>query len=251
MIILLVCSYNCLHSPMYLFLANLSLLEIMLTSMTPKMLAVTISQINTISFEDCITQSFFYFLFVTIEFLILAIMSFDYYVAICIPFRYPTIMRIQVCLKMIMDSWVGRLLYDLLPSIVTIKLPFCGPNVMDHFFCDTAPMLKLFCGDLHLVESSSPSELSSELSLLYPDPLCLHCVYHVRMPSAQGKWKAFSTCASHMIVVTMFYGVSIFLYAQPSKGNVLSFNKLGTILSTIVTPLLNTFIYTLRNQIVL
>ncbi|XP_007537915.1 olfactory receptor 6J1-like [Erinaceus europaeus] len=254
-IILLVWTCNHLHSPMYLFLANLSFLEIMLTSsVIPKMLAITISQVNTISFEGCIAQSFFYFLFGTIEFFILAIMSFDRYVAICIPLRYPTIMRTQVCLKMMITSWVGGLLYVLLPSIVTIKLPFCGPNVIDHFFCDSAPMLKLVCGDLHVVEMvhficSAVLLLSSLFSTLTPYIFIVFTI--ARIPSSQGQWKAFSTCASHMIVVTIFYGVSIFLYARPSKGNVLSFNKVGTVLNTIVTPLMNPFIYTLRNQVVI
>ena len=117
------------------------------------MLAITISQINTISFEGCITQSFFYFLFGTVEFFILAIMAFDRYVVISTPLRYLTVMRIQVCLKMIIASWVRGLLYNLLPSIATIKLSFCGANIMDHFFFgDTAPMLQLVCGDLQLVE---------------------------------------------------------------------------------------------------
>ncbi|KAF0875568.1 OR6M1 protein, partial [Crocuta crocuta] len=254
-IILLVWNCNQLQSPMYLFLANLSLLDIMLTSsVTPKMLAITISQVNTISFEGCVTQSFFYFLFGTIEFFILAIMSFDRYVAICIPLRYPTIMRTQVCLKMIMASWVGGLVYILLPSIVTIQLPFCGPNVIDHFFCDTVPMLKLVCGDLYMVEIIHfiCSAILLLISLFFTLTPYIFIVFTiVRMPSTQGQWKAFSTCASHMIVVTIFYGVSIFLYARPSKNNVLSFNKLGTILSTIVTPLLNPFIYTLRNKTVI
>lgn len=240
---------------MYLFLANLSLLDIMLTSsVTPKMLAITISQINTISFEGCVTQSFFYFLFGTIEFFILAIMSFDRYVATCIPLRYPTIMRTQVCLKMIMASWVGGLVYILLPSIVIIQLPFCGPNVIDHFFCDTAPMLKLVCGDLYMVEIIHfiCSAILLLISLFFTLTPYIFIVFTiVRIPSTQEQWKAFSTCASHMIVVTIFYGVSIFLYARPSKNNVLSFNKLGTILSTIVTPLLNPFIYTLRNKTVI
>lgn len=254
-IILLVWNCNYLHAPMYLFLANLSFLEIMLTSsVTPKMLAITISQMNTISFEGCITQSFFYFLFGTIEFFNLAIMSFDRYVAICIPLRYSTIMRTQVCLKMIMASWVGGLMYILLPSIATLKLPFCGPNVIDHFFCDTAPMLKLVCGDLYIVEMthficSAVLLLTSLFFTLTPYIFIVFTI--VTMPSTQGQWKAFSTCASHMIVVTIFYGVSISLYARPSKKNVLSFNKLGTILNSIVTPLLNPFIYTLRNKIVI
>lgn len=254
-IILLVWNCHQLQSPMYLFLANLSLLEIMLTSsVTPKMLAITVSQLNPISFEGCIIQSFFYFLSGTIELFILALMSFDRYVAICIPLRYPTIMRTQVCQKMIMGSWVGGLVYILLPSVATLKLPFCGPKVIDHFFCDTAPMLKLACGDLYKVEiihfiCSAILLLTSLIFTVTPYIFIVFTI--VRMPSNQGRWKAFSTCVSHMIVVTIFYGVSIFLYAQPSKNNVLSFNKLGTLLNTIVTPLLNPIIYTLRNKIVI
>ncbi|EFB26600.1 hypothetical protein PANDA_016661, partial [Ailuropoda melanoleuca] len=153
MIILLVCGDYRLHSPMYFFVANLSFLEVAITStVVPKMLANTFSVTKAISFVGCLTQSFFYFLLGSTEFFILAVMSFDRYIAICNPLRYSTIMRTQVCLKMIMASWVGGLMYILLPSIATLKLPFCGPNVIDHFFCDTAPMLKLVCGDLYIVE---------------------------------------------------------------------------------------------------
>ncbi|VCW77603.1 unnamed protein product [Gulo gulo] len=192
-IILLVWNCNHLHAPMYLFLVNLSFLEIMLTSsVRPKMLAITISQMNTISFEGCITQSFFYFLFGTIEFFILVIMSFDHYVALCIPLRYPTIMRTQVCLKMIIASWVGGLVYILLPSIETLKLPFCGSNVIDHFFCDSAPMLKLVCYDLYMVEithfiCSAVLLLASLLFTLTPYIFIVFTIARCPIPRGSGR----------------------------------------------------------------
>lgn len=133
-------------------------------------------------------------------------MSYDGYVAICIPLRYPIIMRTQVCLKMIMASWVRGLIYILSPSAVTLKFPFCGPNVTDHFFCDTSPMLKLVFGDLCMVEMihficSAVPLLTSLFFILTPHIFIVFTI--VRMPSTQGQWKAFSTCASHIIVVTI------------------------------------------------
>ncbi|XP_075399405.1 olfactory receptor 6M1-like [Tenrec ecaudatus] len=252
MIILLVCVDYHLHSPMYFFVANLSFLELTITStVVPKMLANTFSLTKVISFMGCLTQSFFYFLFGSTEFFILAVMSFDRYVAICNPLRYTTIMNKETCILLLLGSYVGAFLSVLGPSIVTGPLPFCGPNVINHFFCDSAPVLKLVCADISLAELAD--FLSSAVLLL--GSLLLTVVSYtyivitiLRIPSVQGRQKAFSTCVSHITVVTLYYGSSIFIYVRPKKGNVMDVNKFATVLNTIVTPMLNPFIYSLRNE---
>nr|XP_058133594.1 olfactory receptor 6M1-like [Dasypus novemcinctus] len=251
-IILLVCCDHRLHSPMYFFVANLSFLEITITStVVPKMLVNTISFIKTISFDECLTQSFFYFLLGSTEFFILAVMSFDRYVAICNPLRYTLIMNKQTCIMLLLGSYVGAFVSILPSSILTAPLPFCGPNVINHFFCDSAPVLKLVCADISLAELA---DFISSAVLLLGSLLLTGVSYTyivitiLRIPSVQGRQKAFSTCVSHLTVVTLYYGSSIFIYVRPRKGNVMDVNKFVTVLNTIVTPMLNPFIYSLRNE---
>uniref|UniRef100_A0A8C3WP35 Olfactory receptor n=1 Tax=Catagonus wagneri TaxID=51154 RepID=A0A8C3WP35_9CETA len=252
MIVLLVCVDNRLHSPMYFFVANLSFLEVAITStVVPKMLANTFSLTKAISFKDCLTQSFFYFFFGSTEFFILAVMSFDRYVAICNPLRYTTILNKQTCMLLLLGSYVGAFLSILASSILTAPLPFCGPNVINHFFCDSAPVLKLVCADI------SPAELADFVSSavlllgsLFLTGVSYTCIIItiLKIPSVQGRQKAFSTCVSHITVVTLYYGSSIFIYVRPKKGNVMDVNKFATVLNTVVTPVLNPFIYSLRNK---
>ncbi|XP_007955235.1 olfactory receptor 6M1-like [Orycteropus afer afer] len=252
MIILLVCVDYRLYSPMYFFVANLSFLEVTITStVVPKMLANTFSLTKVISFTGCLTQSFFYFLLGSTEFFILAVMSFDRYVAICNPLKYTLIMNKQTCVLLILGSYVGAFLSILVSSILTAPLPFCGPNVINHFFCDSAPVLKLACADISLAELA---DFISSAVLLLGSLLLTGVSYTyivitiLRIPSVQGRQKAFSTCVSHITVVTLYYGSSIFIYVQPKKSNVMDVNKFATVLNTIVTPMLNPFIYSLRNE---
>uniref|UniRef100_A0A8D2AY82 Olfactory receptor n=1 Tax=Sciurus vulgaris TaxID=55149 RepID=A0A8D2AY82_SCIVU len=252
LIILLVCCDHRLHSPMYFFVANLAFLEVAITStVVPEMLASTFSLTRAISFVGCLTQSFFYFLLGSTEFFLLAVMSLDRYVAICNPLRYALIMNRRTCAALLLGSYVGAFLSILAPSVLTAPLPFCGPNVVNHFFCDSAPLLKLVCAD------TSPAELADFVSsaVLLLGSLLLTGVSYtciittvLRMPSAQGRRKAFSTCASRITVVTLYYGSSIFIYVRPRKGGVMAVNKFATVLNTIVTPMLNPFIYSLRNE---
>ncbi|XP_055286295.1 olfactory receptor 6M1-like [Moschus berezovskii] len=252
MIILLVCGDYRLHSPMYFFVANLSFLEVAITStVVPKMLANTFSLTKTISFVGCLTQSFFYFLLGSTEFFILAVMSFDRYVAICHPLRYAIIMNKQTCISLLLGSYVGAFLSILASSILTAPLPFCGPNVINHFFCDSAPVLKLVCADISLAELADFVSSAVLLlgSLLLTGVSYTYIIITIfRIPSVQGRQKAFSTCVSHITVVTLYYGSSIFIYVRPQKGNVMDVNKFATVLNTIVTPMLNPFIYSLRNE---
>uniref|UniRef100_A0A8D0L789 Olfactory receptor n=1 Tax=Sphenodon punctatus TaxID=8508 RepID=A0A8D0L789_SPHPU len=251
-IITLVLVDHRLRSPMYFLLGNLSFLELMITSaVVPKMLVNTLSGNRNISFGGCLTQSFFYFLLGSTEFFVLAAMSFDRYLAICYPLRYTTIMNSQACLRLILGSWAGGFLIILVPSIDTARLPFCGPNIINHFFCDSAPLLSLSCADTQLAELVDFATSSVLLlgSLLLTVVSYVYIIIAVlRIPSAQGRQKAFSTCFSHITVVTLYYGSSIFIYVRPAKESVLDFNKVGTVLNTMVTPMLNPFIYSLRNQ---
>uniref|UniRef100_A0AC11D9S8 Uncharacterized protein n=1 Tax=Ovis aries TaxID=9940 RepID=A0AC11D9S8_SHEEP len=246
LIITLTTKDHCLHTPMYFFLKNLSFLDVV-----PKMLANTFSLTKAISFVGCLTQSFFYFLLGSTEFFILAVMSFDRYVAICHPLRYAIIMNKQTCISLLLGSYVGAFLSILVSSILTAPLPFCGPNVINHFFCDSAPVLKLVCADISLAELADFVSSAVLLlgSLLLTGVSYTYIIITIfRIPSVQGRQKSFSTCVSHITVVTLYYGSSIFIYVRPQKGNVMDVNKFATVLNTIVTPMLNPFIYSLRNE---
>ncbi|XP_048372501.1 olfactory receptor 49-like [Sphaerodactylus townsendi] len=252
MIIALVLISHHLQSPMYFFLSNLSFLELMITStVVPKMLVNIITGKKIISFVGCLTQSFFYFLMGSTEFFILAVMSVDRYLAICYPLRYTSIMNGKVCFQLLLGSWIGGFLIILVPSIVTAGLPFCGPNIVDHFFCDSAPLLKLVCADTSLAElidfGTSCILLLGSLLITFVSYVYI-IIAVLRIPSAKGQKKAFSTCISHLTVVTLYYGSCIFIYVRPTKGNVLDFNKVGSVMNTMMTPMLNPFIYGLRNE---
>ncbi|XP_031528536.2 olfactory receptor 6E1-like [Vicugna pacos] len=247
MIIFLVCGDYRLHSPMYFFVSNLSFLEVaIMSTVVPKMLANTLSLTKAISFMGCLAQSFFYFLLGSTEFFLLAVMSFDRYVAICNPLT-----RKKTCVSLLLGSYGGAFLSILASAILSAPLPFCGPNVINHFFCDSAPVLKLVCADISLAELA---DFVSSAVLLLGSLLLTGLSYTYiiitifRIPSVQGRQKAFSTCVSHITVVTLYYGSSIFIYVRPKKGNAMNVNKFATVLNTIVTPMLNPFTYSLRNE---
>ncbi|XP_044540850.1 olfactory receptor 49-like [Gracilinanus agilis] len=242
-----------LHTPMYYFLRNFAVLEIWFTSVIfPKMLNNILTGNKTISLLGCFLQCFLYFFLGTTEFLLLAVMSFDRYVAICNPLRYATIMSKRVCVQLVLSSWLGGFLLIIVPSCITFQQPFCGPNVINHFFCDNFPLLELICADTSLVELIG--FLGANVSLLGTLSVTASCYGHIlytilRIPSAKERQKAFSTCSSHIIVVSLFYGSCIFMYVRTGKGNEgEELNKVVAILNTVVTPMLNPFIYTLRNK---
>ncbi|XP_014381598.1 olfactory receptor 6M1-like [Alligator sinensis] len=253
LIIMLICLDYRLHTPMYFFLCNLSLIEIFMTTcVVPKMLANFLTERKTISFIGCSVQSYFYFFMGSTEFILFAGMSYDRYVAICYPLRYSTIMTGRVCVQVVIVSWVSGFLLILMSTILKSKLPFCGPNVINHFFCDSAPVLHLACADIRLIELID--FLSSLILLLGTLSLTLASYSYIistilRIPSAQGRQKAFATCASHFTVVSMAYGISIFVCVRPSQADTMNFNKVLAILSSIVTPFLNPFIFSLRNEL--
>ncbi|XP_047653436.1 olfactory receptor 6J1 [Phacochoerus africanus] len=255
LIISIVLSYSRLHTPMYFFLCNLSILDILFTSViSPKVLANLGSGDKTISFAGCITQCYFYFFLGTVEFLLLTVMSYDRYAAICYPLRYSSIMRPSVCTGTVVFSWMGGFLSVLFPTILISQLPFCGSNVINHFFCDSGPLLALACTDTSAIELMD-FMLSSIVILC-----CIVLVAYsymsiiltiVRIPSASGRKKAFNTCASHLTIVVISSSITVFIYVTPSQKEYLEINKIPSVLSSVVAPFLNPFIYTLRNDTVL
>ncbi|XP_045634906.1 olfactory receptor 6M1-like [Ursus americanus] len=240
-----------LHSPMYFFLSNLSFSEVLTTTCAvPKMLAGFLSERETISFGGCLTQYYFYFLSGCTEFIIFAVMSYDRYVAICSPLQYPVIMTSSLCMRLVILSWVGGFLLILPTTVLKARLPYCGTHVIDHFFCDSGPLVHLACADIRVIEL-----LDFLTSLVLLSSLSLTVVSYVyiistilKIPSRQGQRKAFATCASHFTVVSMGYGISIFIYVRPSWKSSLHLNKVLFILSSVITPLLNPFIFSLQNE---
>ncbi|XP_053073999.1 olfactory receptor 6M1-like [Acinonyx jubatus] len=252
LIIMLILMDYRLHSPMYFFLSNLSFSEVLTTTCAvPKMLAGFLSDRKSISFGGCFTQSYFYFLSGCTEFILFAVMSYDRYVAICSPLQYPAIMTSSLCVRLVILSWVGGFLLILPSTALKVGLPYCGPNVIDHFFSDSAPLLHLACADIHIIELldflSSLVLLISSLSLTVVSYVYVISTI-LKIPSGQGQRKAFATCASHFTVVSMGYGISIFVYVHLSQKSSLRLNKILFILSSVLTPLLNPFIFGLRNE---
>ncbi|XP_046510078.1 olfactory receptor 49-like [Equus quagga] len=242
-----------LHTPMYYFLRNFAVLEIWFTSVIfPKMLTNILTGHKTISLAGCFLQLFFYFFLGTTEFLLLAVMSFDRYVAICNPLRYATIMSKRVCVQLVLSSWLAGFLLIIVPSFLIFQEPFCGPNIINHFFCDNFPLLELICADTSLIELLSFIEaIFTLLGTLSVTATCYGHILHtiLRIPSAKERQKAFSTCSSHITVVSLFYGSCIFMYIRLDKGDQgEDRNKVVALLNTVVTPMLNPFIYTLRNK---
>ncbi|XP_075388494.1 olfactory receptor 6S1 [Tenrec ecaudatus] len=241
-----------LQTPMYFFLGNLACLEILLTSVIiPKMLSNFLLSQHTISFAACITQFYFYFFLGASEFLLLAVMSVDRYLAICHPLRYPLLMSADVCFRVALACWMGGFLPVLGPTVAVALLPFCGRDpVVRHFFCDSGPLLRLACTSTKRLEQTDfiLASLVIVSSLVVTAASYGHIVLAVlRIPSASGRHKAFSTCTSHLMVVTLFYGSAIFLYVRPSQSGSVETNWAVTVVTTFVTPLLNPFIYALRN----
>ncbi|XP_057560172.1 olfactory receptor 6C2-like [Hippopotamus amphibius kiboko] len=241
-----------LKTPMYFFLRNFSFLEVSFTTVCiPRFLYTITTGDNTVTYNACATQLFFVVLFGATEFFLLAAMSYDRYVALCKPLHYTTIMNHRVCTTLILCCWFAGLLIILPPLGVGLQLEFCDSNVIDHFGCDTSPILQITCSDTMLIERIV---LSFAVLTLIVTLVCVVSSYtHIiktilRLPSAQQRKKAFSTCSSHMIVVSITYGSCIFIYIKPSAKEGVAINKVVSVLTTSVAPLLNPFIYTLRNK---
>ncbi|XP_049638947.1 olfactory receptor 6C2-like [Suncus etruscus] len=250
-IILLTLIDSHLQTAMYYFLQNFSFLEIAFTSACiPRFLYSIATGDRTISYNSCICQIFFADLFGIVEFFLLATMSYDRYVAICKPLHYTTIMNHIFCKRLISGCWTITLLLILPPTGFLVTLEFCDSE-FDHFVCDVNPLLKISCSDTEFLEKlvlfCSAFILLVTLSFVVWSYVSIIRTI-LRFPSAQQKKKAFSTCSSHFIVVSITYGSCIFIYIKPSAKNETTVNKGVTVLATSISPMLNPFIYTLRNK---
>ncbi|XP_058165205.1 olfactory receptor 6C6-like [Dasypus novemcinctus] len=241
-----------LKTPMYFFLRNFSFLEIIFTTVCiPRFLNTIVTRDKTISYNNCAAQLFFILLLGVTEFYLLATMSYDRYVAICKPLHYLIIMNSKVCYQLVLSSWVTGFLIIFPPLVMGLQLDFCASKVIDHFVCETSPLLQISCTDTHVRELMSfiLAVVTLAVTLLL---VILSYTYIMKtilkFPSAQQRSKAFSTCSSHMIVVSLTYGSCIFMYIKPSAKERVTVSKGVALLYTSVAPLLNPFIYTLRNK---
>ncbi|XP_053108406.1 olfactory receptor 11L1-like [Hemicordylus capensis] len=241
-----------LQIPMYFFLSNFSLLEMCYTSVTvPQLLGDFLTGTHAISFQTCITQMYFFFFFGTTEFLLLATMAYDRYLAICHPLQYPMLMDSRTCACLALSCWLSGFLTPFLPTAFISQLPYNSSNQINHFFCDTSPLIKLstgntFMADMMVFLVSAVVVLTSFLLTVTSYVLIVSTI--CRIPSASGRLKAFSTCASHLTVVTIFYGTVIFMYLCPRSGQASDMDKVVSVLYAVVTPMLNPIVYTLRNK---
>ncbi|XP_004429256.1 PREDICTED: olfactory receptor 6C2-like [Ceratotherium simum simum] len=241
-----------LKTPMYLFLRNFSFLEVSFTTVCiPRYLYTLATGDNTVIYNPCATQLFFVIVLAVTEFFLLTAMSYDRYVAICKPLHYMTIMNSRVCIKFLISCYMIALIIIIPPYIMGFELEFCDSNVIDHFGCDAAPILKITCSDTEFIERFVL--VLAVLTLLFT-LVCIIMSYTyiirtiLRFPSVQQRKKAFSTCSSHIIVVSITYGSCIFIYIRPHAKEGVAMNKIVSILTTSVAPVMNPFIYTLRNK---
>ncbi|XP_075066239.1 olfactory receptor 6F1-like [Mixophyes fleayi] len=241
-----------LHIPMYLFLSNFAVLDTWCsTAVIPKTLSYLITQDKRISHSGCLAQLCFVHSVGPTEFFLLTVMAYDRYLAICFPLKYATMMSSQICLYLVIGSWMSGFFTGWTLTIPTALLNFCGPNLIDHFFCDYIPLIKLSCSDTASSETvffafawvvvlSSLSFTSVSYSYI------IKTILHI--PSSLGRKKAFSTCAAHLTVVIIFYGTVIFMYVRPRASYFSDKDKIISLFYSVITPLLNPLIYSLRNR---
>ncbi|NXF11041.1 OR4S2 protein, partial [Smithornis capensis] len=249
LIVITVTSSRSLNSPMYFFLCYLSFVDISYSSTTaPRMIASLLLGNKTISFVGCMVQLFGFHFFGCTEIFLLTAMAYDRCVAICRPLHYSALMTRRMCGHMVMGSWVGAFLHSALQTLLTIRLPFCGPNKIDHYFCDVHPLLHLACADTRTVAiivavNGGVVTLSSFIILVMSYVVIL---VSLRGQTSAGWHKALSTCGSHITVVILFFGPCTFVYIRPSSN--LAEDKNAAVFYSVISPMLNPLIYTLRNE---
>ncbi|XP_005336321.2 olfactory receptor 7A17 [Ictidomys tridecemlineatus] len=252
LIILAIISDSHLHTPMYFFLSNLSFVDICFTSTTiPKMLVNIQTQSKAITYTGCITQMYFFLVFVELDNFLLAVMAYDRFVAICHPLHYTTIMNPRLCGLLVLVCWILSVLHALLQSLMVLRLSFCRDIEISHFFCELNQVVQLACFDNLL----NDIVMNFSLVLLATCPLAgilysySKIVSSIRaISSAQGKYKAFSTCASHLSVVSLFYCTGLGVYLSSAVSHSSRSSATASVMYTVVTPMLNPFIYSLRNK---
>ncbi|XP_013827413.2 PREDICTED: olfactory receptor 1E2-like [Capra hircus] len=252
LILVLICLDPHLHTPMYLFLSNLSFSDLCFSSVTmPKLLQNMQSQDPSIPYAGCLTQMYFFLFFADLEDFLLVAMAYDHYVAICFPLHYTAIMGPRLCLFLVVLPWILTTFHAMLHTLLMARLHFCEDNVIPHFFCDSSALLKLSCSDTRVNELV----IFFVGGLIIVIPFLLIIMSYARIvssilkvPSAKGICKAFSTCGSHLTVVSLFYGTIIGLYLCPSANNSAVKETVMSMMYTVVAPMLNPFIYSLRNR---
>ncbi|XP_054445816.1 olfactory receptor 1361-like [Pteronotus mesoamericanus] len=252
LIILAIGSDSHLHTPMYFFVSSLSLVDFCFISTTvPKMLVNIHMQTQSISYGGCLTQIYFCILLANMDNFLLTAMAYDRFVAICHPLHYSTMMGLQICALMLGSSWLIANSHSLLHTLLVARLEFCASNSIPYFFCDIVPLLQLSCSNTQL--NQLMILLVGGLIVLIPFLGILVSYIHIvsavlKVPSALGKQKAFSTCGSHLTVVILFYGTIIGVYLNPSSSHSADKDSLASVMYMVVTPMLNPFVYCLRNK---
>ncbi|XP_054849817.1 olfactory receptor 6B1-like [Eublepharis macularius] len=252
LIVVLVAAHRHLHTPMYFLLGNLSCLETCyISTIWPRMLDSFLTGNCSMLLYSCFTQLYFFGGLATAECYLLAAMSYDRYLAICKPLHYATLMDVRSCLLLASGSWVIGFMVNSVTTYFMTHLVFCGPNKIDHFFCDFTPLLQLSCSNTLNIQLLI--FILSALFGLLPFLLTLVSYGYIietilRIPSSVGRKKAFSTCSSHLIVVTLFYGTIVIVYVVPKNNTLRELNKVFSVFYTLLTPLVNPFVYSLRNK---
>ncbi|XP_064135135.1 olfactory receptor 8U9-like [Loxodonta africana] len=240
------------NTPTYFFLSHLAFVDFCYSSViTPKMLANFLYQQNVISFNACAAQLGCFLAFMTAECLLLASMAYDRYVAICSPLLYMVVMSPRICLQLVAAPYSYSFLVALFHTILTFRLSYCHSNIINHFYCDDMPLLRLTCSDTHskqlwIFACAGIMFISSLLTVFVSYMYIITAI--LKMRSSEGRHKAFSTCGSHMLAVTIFYGTLIFMYLQPSSNHSLDIDKMASVFYTVIIPMLNPLIYSLRNK---
>ncbi|XP_011721681.1 olfactory receptor 5AP2 [Macaca nemestrina] len=242
----------CLHTPMYFFLSSLSFVDASYSSsVTPKMLVNLMAENKAISFHECAAQFYFFGSFLGTECFLLAMMAYDRYAAIWNPLLYPVLMSGRICFWLIATSFLAGFGNAAIHTGMTFRLSFCGSNRINHFYCDTPPLLKLSCSDTHVngivIMAFSSFNVICCVMIVLISYLCIFIAI-LKMPSLEGRHKAFSTCASHLMAVTIFFGTILFMYLRPTSSYSMEQDKVVSVFYTVIIPMLNPLIYSLKNK---